>query len=151
MLGALARGRPDTVAYGLDDPRHARASLQHAADSKYCLDCGTPYEYAAAYVGHLGDWRCPACGLARAPLEVARARSSCAGSRAATFTLVTPAGSTRVRLALPGLYNVYNATAAAAIAGALGDAARARSPPGSSGSSPPSAASSGSRSATSGC
>src|SRR5579863_5316286 len=31
MLGALARGRPNTIAYGLDDPRHARASLQHAA------------------------------------------------------------------------------------------------------------------------
>ena len=24
--------------------------------------CGRPYEFAAAYVGHLGDYRCPACG-----------------------------------------------------------------------------------------
>ena len=56
--------------FGLDDPRLARPSLQHAADSKYCVLCGTPYEYAAAYVGHLGDYRCPACGHARPPLDV---------------------------------------------------------------------------------
>ena len=62
-----------------------------------------------------------------------------------------PAGTARVRLALPGLYNVYNATAAAAIAGRARRAARRRSPPGSSASRPPSAASSGSRSATGGC
>ncbi len=120
LLGMLARGRPHTISYGLDDPRHARASLQHAADSKYCLDCGTPYEYAAAYVGHLGDWRCPSCGLARAPLEVAAREIELRGLAGTEFTLVSAAGSTRVRLLLPGLYNVYNATAAAAIAGALG-------------------------------
>src|SRR5438552_2134086 len=40
------------VFYGLDDPTVARPALQHAADSKYCVRCGTPYEYSAAYVGH---------------------------------------------------------------------------------------------------
>ena len=39
--------------------------------------------------------------------------------RAASFTLHTPAGRARVQLALPGLYNVYNALAAAALATAL--------------------------------
>ena len=39
------------------------------------------------------------------------------GSR---FTLVTPAGETSVRLAMPGRHNVRNALAAAAMAGALG-------------------------------
>src|SRR5579862_9625158 len=51
LIGDLARGLENTIAYGLDDPSHARESLQHAADSKYCRACGTPYEYAAAYVG----------------------------------------------------------------------------------------------------
>ena len=61
---------PAGRVFGLDDPRVARPALQHAADSKYCLRCGTPYDYAAAYVGHLGDYRCPACGHARPPLDV---------------------------------------------------------------------------------
>src|SRR5438876_8324360 len=70
QVGELARTRPGAVAFGLDDPRVGRPSLQHAADSKYCISCGTPYEYAAAYVGHLGAYRCPACGHARPRLDV---------------------------------------------------------------------------------
>ena len=71
QVGELARERPGALVFGLDDPRHAHAGLQHAADSKWCLRCGTPYEYATAYVGHLGDYRCPACGHSRPPLDVA--------------------------------------------------------------------------------
>jgi UDP-N-acetylmuramyl tripeptide synthase len=41
------------------------------------------------------------------------------GVRAARFTLRTPEGEAQVQLALPGLYNVYNALAAAALASAL--------------------------------
>ena len=71
------------VVFGVDDPRHGATELQHAADSKYCVRCGTPYEYAAAYVGHLGDYRCPACGHARPPLDVVGADDRAAtGSRA---------------------------------------------------------------------
>ena len=55
VVASLADERVHAVRFGLDDPRHARTALQHAADSKYCIRCGTPYEYAAAYVGHLGE------------------------------------------------------------------------------------------------
>ncbi|HEY3541120.1 MAG TPA: MurT ligase domain-containing protein [Gaiellaceae bacterium] len=108
------------VHYGLDDPSVARPSLQHAADSKYCIRCGTPYDYAAAYVGHLGDYRCPNCGHARPALDVAARAIELQGLERAAFDLVTPDGARRVELALPGLYNVYNALGAAALAGALG-------------------------------
>ena len=36
------RLRPGSVTFGVDDPAQARPSLQHAADSKYCLRCGAP-------------------------------------------------------------------------------------------------------------
>src|SRR5256714_4284578 len=52
QVGDLAREPPGGLVFRVDDPRHAYPALQHAADSKYCLRCGTPYEYAAAYVGH---------------------------------------------------------------------------------------------------
>jgi UDP-N-acetylmuramyl tripeptide synthase len=120
VVADLATDRPGALRYGVDDPRHARASLQHAADSKYCLRCGTPYEYVAAYVGHLGEYRCPACGHARPPLDVAVRDIELSGLRSSSFSLVTPAGEIRVDLALPGLYNVYNATAAASLSLALG-------------------------------
>jgi lipid II isoglutaminyl synthase (glutamine-hydrolysing) len=116
QVGHLAAG----VFYGLDDPSVARPTLQHAADSKYCVRCGTPYEYAAAYVGHLGDYRCPHCGHARPQLEISARAIELVGLERAAFDLVTPEGMRRVELALPGLYNVYNALGAAALARALG-------------------------------
>ena len=96
-----------------------RASLQHAADSKYCVRCGHPYAYAAAYVGHLGDYRCPACGHERPPLDVAAREIELEGLEGSRFRLDTPHGSTSVELSLPGLYNVYNAVTAASVALAL--------------------------------
>ena len=116
QVGELAHERPGAIVFGLDDPRVARPSLQHAADSKYCIRCGTPYEYAAAYVGHLGDYRCPACGHRRPPLDVAARQLELNGLESVGFRLVTPAESRRVELRVPGLYNVYNALAAASLA-----------------------------------
>jgi UDP-N-acetylmuramyl tripeptide synthase len=120
QLAAVAESHATSVAFGLDDPRLARSSLQHAADSKYCVHCGTPYTYAAAYVGHLGDYRCPRGDHARPPLDVAARDISLHGLERAAFRLETPEGSRRVELRLPGLYNVYNAVAAAALARSLG-------------------------------
>jgi UDP-N-acetylmuramyl tripeptide synthase len=120
QLAAIAEARKGTIAFGLDDPRVARPSLQHAADSKYCIRCGAAYEYAAAYVGHLGEYRCPACGHARPPLDVVARSVELRGLERIAFELVTPEGSRRVDLSLPGLYNVYNAVAAASLTRALG-------------------------------
>ena len=120
QLGELARAAARPVVFGLDDPRHARERLQHAADSRHCVRCGTPYTFAAAYVGHLGDYRCPSCAHARPPLEVAARAIELPGLAGASFELATPRGSRRVRLRLPGLYNVYNAVAAASLALELG-------------------------------
>ena len=120
VVADLADGRAEAVRFGLDDPRQARPRLQHAADSKYCLRCGALYEFAAAYVGHLGDYRCPQCGHRRPELDVAAREIELRGLLASRFRLATPVGNAEIELALPGLYNVYNATAAAALSMAVG-------------------------------
>jgi UDP-N-acetylmuramyl tripeptide synthase len=120
QVGDLARERANAVVFGLDDPRQAHPAVQHAADSKWCLRCGTPYDYASAYVGHLGDYRCPACGHARPALHVFARDIRLQGLERVSFELVTPETSRRVQLAVPGVYNVYNALAAAALARVLG-------------------------------
>jgi UDP-N-acetylmuramyl tripeptide synthase len=120
LIADIARGRPNVVRFGLDDPRVAWERLPHAADSKYCVECGTPYAYAAAYVGHLGAFRCPSCGNARPPLDVAARSIVLRGLEATEFELVTPQGNRQVSLSLPGLYNVYNALAAASLSLVLG-------------------------------
>ena len=120
LIADIARGRPNLIRFGLDDPSVARERLSHAADSKYCVECGTPYVYQSAYVGHLGDFCCPSCGNARPPLDVAARSVVLRGLEATEFELVTPQGNRQVRLSLPGLYNVYNALAAASLSLVLG-------------------------------
>jgi UDP-N-acetylmuramyl tripeptide synthase len=120
QLGEIATERPGSVVFGLDDPRHASPELQHAADSKWCVRCGTPYAYGAAYIGHLGDYRCPACGHARPPLDVVAREIELNGLESVSFRLAMHEGSARVELQVPGLYNVYNALAAASLTRALG-------------------------------
>ena len=75
LVAALAEERERAILFGIDDPRRARPVLQHASDSKYCLRCGAPYHYDAAYVGHLGAYRCERCGHAR-PTSISRPATS---------------------------------------------------------------------------
>ena len=120
LLADIARGRAEALRFGIDDPAAARERLPHAADSKYCRTCGAPYEYAAAYVGHLGDYRCPRCHDSRPALDVAARAIALSGLESTAFDLVTPEGTRRVSISLPGLYNVYNALAAASLSLVLG-------------------------------
>jgi lipid II isoglutaminyl synthase (glutamine-hydrolysing) len=122
LVASLAEDRPAVIRFGIDDPRVARPALQHAADSKYCLRCGHPYRYEAAYVGHLGDYYCPNCGAARPPLDVVAREIELDGLAGTSFELQTRSEVARIQLSLPGLYNVYNALAAASLSLALGAA-----------------------------
>jgi lipid II isoglutaminyl synthase (glutamine-hydrolysing) len=119
LVASLAHEHEPVLRFGVDDPLRARAALPHASDSKYCVRCGHPYAFDAVYIGHLGAYRCPACGHARPPLDVAARQIESDGLDGVSFLLDTPIGSARVRLAVPGLYNVYNGLAAASVALAL--------------------------------
>ena len=105
--------------FGVDDDSLALPHMAHAADAKHCRNCGAPYLFEAVYLGHLGHYRCPSCGQARPVPAVLATDVRLEGVRAARFTLHTPAGEAEIALPLPGLYNVYNALAAAALAHAL--------------------------------
>ncbi len=119
LIADLGRKR-EPVYFGVEDDALAFAELQHAADSKHCRRCGHAYEYEAIYLAHLGRYHCPNCGNRRPdPVVVAR-DVELRGIRSAAFTLATPAGTARVELPLPGLYNVYNALGAAALSLELG-------------------------------
>jgi UDP-N-acetylmuramyl tripeptide synthase len=120
LVASLADDHEGVIRFGVDDPSRARAALPHAADSKYCVRCGHPYRYDAVYVGHLGAYRCEACGHTRPPLDVAAREIVPDGLDGVSFTLVTSSGNARARLTVPGLYNVYNALFAASLCLALG-------------------------------
>jgi UDP-N-acetylmuramyl tripeptide synthase len=119
LIADLGREHPQALYFGVDDDSLALAGMAHAADAKHCRRCGAPYVFDAIYLGHLGHYRCPSCGQARPTPTVRATDVHLEGVRKARFMLHTPAGSAEVLLALPGLYNVYNALAAAALASAL--------------------------------
>jgi lipid II isoglutaminyl synthase (glutamine-hydrolysing) len=113
-------GREHQALYfGVEDDTLALPGMAHAADAKHCRRCGAPYSFDAIYLGHLGHYQCPSCGQRRPAPSVTASEVRLEGVRAARFLLRTPAGEAEVALALPGLYNVYNALAAAALASAL--------------------------------
>ncbi len=117
------RGLPGTlVTFGIDDERHARPAIEHTAEARYCYRCGTPYEYAITYFGHMGRYHCPTCGMRRPALDLWARDLDLAGSDGSAFTIAARdgGGAVRVRTVLPGLYNVYNILAAAAAALRLG-------------------------------
>jgi lipid II isoglutaminyl synthase (glutamine-hydrolysing) len=114
-------GRDAGASYfGIDDDAVALAEMQHAADAKHCRRCGAPYRYDAVYLGHLGRYHCESCGATRPEPQVAAREIALNGVRSARFTLSTPDGDRGIDLPLPGLYNVYNALGAAALALQLG-------------------------------
>jgi len=120
LVADLGRERGDTTFFGVEDLRLATEALQHASDSTHCRRCGAPYTYEAVFLGHLGHYHCPNCNARRPQPAVTAHDVILDGVRGARFTLRTPAGEAAVALPLPGLYNVYNALAGAALALALG-------------------------------
>jgi UDP-N-acetylmuramyl tripeptide synthase len=67
-----ATGR--VLLYGLDDVTQAAGPIEHAADARWCPHCGSEL-HTAVFYGHIGHWRCDACGYAR-PARMWRAFES---------------------------------------------------------------------------
>jgi lipid II isoglutaminyl synthase (glutamine-hydrolysing) len=120
LVADIGREHPGGLYFGVEDDSVALSGMAHAADARHCRRCGAAYQFEAVYLGHLGRYSCPACGQTRPAPAVTAREVELEGVRAARFTLDTPAGEARVSLQLPGLYNVYNALAAAALATAIG-------------------------------
>jgi lipid II isoglutaminyl synthase (glutamine-hydrolysing) len=120
LIADLGREHQRALYFGVEDDSLALAGMSHAADAKHCRRCGAPYVFEAIYLGHLGHYHCPSCGQRRPQPSVSAHDVVLEGVRGARFRLSTPAGESEVRLKLPGLYNVYNALGAAALASALG-------------------------------
>jgi lipid II isoglutaminyl synthase (glutamine-hydrolysing) len=119
VIADLGRDR-DALYFGVEDDGMAMAQMQHASDAKHCRRCGAAYVYDAIYMGHLGRYHCPNCDARRPQPHVTAHHITLQGTHGARFELRTPAGVADVDLPLPGLYNVYNALAAAALGLALG-------------------------------
>jgi UDP-N-acetylmuramyl tripeptide synthase len=121
LIADLGRERAQTLFFGIEDPAAATGvAPSHASDSTHCRRCGTAFAYERSYIAHLGVYACPGCDARRPVPAVCAHAVAIDGLRGSRFELRTPLGAASVQLSLPGLYNVYNALGAAALATALG-------------------------------
>jgi UDP-N-acetylmuramyl tripeptide synthase len=118
-VAGLGEGRDDVVYFGVDDASLGHRTLEHASDAIACR-CGARLVHDVAFIGHVGHWRCEACGRKRPEPAFAARNVQLGDGRSLRFTLVTPGGAVEVTLPIGGLYNVYNALAAAAACHVLG-------------------------------
>ncbi len=121
LVASLGEESAGPVHYfGLDDLRLAREGVELAADSHYCPRDAQPLDYNAAYYGHLGSYTCNACGWRRPERAVRATEVDLHGLAGADVTLAFPEATVQATLGVPGLYNVYNALAAAGAAWYVG-------------------------------
>ncbi len=117
---------PNVAQLAQDSPRLYYGIESLSADSgeqrprgvvelSYCPQCGGEYTYSKVFYGQLGHYRCEACGHTR-PTPDVRVSDVSLTPTGSTFMLSAGGEPLKVSLALPGLFNVYNAAAAAAVA-----------------------------------
>ncbi len=119
-VAALADARPDgspVIYYGVDEapPAEEGPERVEVVDTRTCPRCRHPLDFTLRFYSHVGHWACPSCGFARPTPQVHASAITFDGLEGSQFTLSTPEGTVQARVGLPGLYNVYNALAAAAV------------------------------------
>ncbi|HEY7738619.1 MAG TPA: Mur ligase family protein, partial [Candidatus Limnocylindria bacterium] len=120
IVAGLAPARDGRrVTFGLE-LKESTDTITRAADTIRCPVCRADLVYDRVYLSHMGAWRCPACGLARPPLDVAVTAVEVRGLKETRFTLRTPTGALDITIPQSGLHVAYDAAAAVALAQGIG-------------------------------
>ena len=118
-VAGLAASAPRVVYFGLTGAgRSAAERGEEGADARRCPRCGEALRYDMYQYAHLGSYACAACGFQRPPLDLAVTVHH--HPEGQELEMDWHGERWRVGLSLPGTYNAYNATLAAAVALTLG-------------------------------
>ena len=115
LVASLDGGAAETLYYGLELP--ARAALKNP--ELPCPRCRGELLYSRLYFAHLGRYRCPSCSFTRPEPEF-KLRPAASSGKNGAMQLILQGRALEAALPLPGVYNLYNALAAAAAASACG-------------------------------
>ncbi len=121
-LGTSFTGR--VLYYGIDDlalesiQQQDTTTRHQVMDAHTCPRCGNEFTYTTQFYSHMGHYFCPSCGYTRPQVDVQATHV-----QADTFDRLrvriddtTTNQQQEVIIPLPGIYNVYNALAAATTA-----------------------------------
>jgi len=121
LCASLGRNVPNSVIYfGMAEGVYPESDAGINTDAAFCIQCKSRYEYTSITFGHLGHFNCPSCGYGRPHAHVECSGILSYDSLGSTIEITGPGMKINARLALPGLYNIYNALAGASFGLALG-------------------------------
>ncbi|MCX7746776.1 MAG: DUF1727 domain-containing protein [Clostridia bacterium] len=121
LCASLGYHSPKKVLYyGLSENAHEGVEEISNSDAMFCIFCKTKYEYTNHVYGHLGGFKCPHCGYAKPATEVTCTKVLELTSTYSTIEFSTASNTLdekrfEAKVNLPGLYNIYNSLAAAAL------------------------------------
>ena len=120
LSASLARNVPNRVVwYGLERSVGVQGNVD-LSDAGVCPVCGSEYVYDYHIYAQLGGFRCPQCGYCRQAPDVAVLSINKKETTGSTVRLETDGVTQEVHIALPAVYNVYNAAGTIAAVKALG-------------------------------
>jgi UDP-N-acetylmuramyl tripeptide synthase len=118
---SLGRNVPNRVIYfGMGEGVYPETGASINTDAAFCIQCNSRYEYTSVTFAHLGHFSCPSCGYERPHTHVECSGILSYDNLGSTIEISGPDMRITVKLALPGLYNIYNALAGASFGLALG-------------------------------
>ncbi len=119
LSASLALDVPNKVTwYGLEPSVGVQGNVD-LTDAGTCPKCGGAYEYDYHVYAHLGGFSCPKCGYKRQTPDVAVTSIDKVSANGSTIHLKVNGKTQEVHVALPAVYNIYNAAAAVAAAKAM--------------------------------
>ncbi len=102
------------IFFGLDIKNNNKVDVN--VEGKFCINCGSPYEYNFVSYSHLGDYYCEGCGYKRPSLDYV-VKDIVQNSDGTTEFVYN---ENKIKLNMSGLYNVYNAIAGICVTETLG-------------------------------
>lgn len=121
MCASLGKDTSKRVLYyGVNQAAFQGTSENMNSDAMFCIFCKNKYEYTNHIYGHLGSFYCTNCGYKRPASDLECVEIQEATSNYTTIkwkcseAFMQEEKELLTKINLPGLYNVYNAMAAAA-------------------------------------
>ena len=107
---SLSRAGRQYVSFGINKS----LSLGGKGESEFCVFCSTPYNYSFRTYCQLGGFSCPSCGYSREAPDYSAEEIVDETPDSSTIFAQLRGKSALLPINLGGVYNVYNALAAAA-------------------------------------
>ena len=116
LTSSLADDAPAKVIYFGIDKRIYKKSVKEISDAEYCIKCRTKYEYDYKTFAHLGAFSCPNCGYKKHDTDWTVTKIIKSDLDCSEIEVKSDKKKWKVKLNLPGAYNIYNAVASLALA-----------------------------------